>query len=137
MLSHRVQLHEDLKRKATSPDGAGIPAVLKTASIVRDVDPETATVTLEDGSSFSGDLVLGADGVSVCDPGLVADGLSATVCVGGHKLTPVSSPSPAKSSLVLRLCPLDPARARSGLWFPMRKSGRAPSQRSWRSVRDT
>lgn len=65
MLSHRVQLHEELKRKATSPDGDGIPAVLKTSSVVKDVDPETATVTLEDGSSFSGDLVLGADGVSV------------------------------------------------------------------------
>lgn len=65
MLSHRVQLHEDLKRQATSPEGKGPPAVLKTGSIVASVDPDTATVTLEDGSSFSGDLVLGADGVSV------------------------------------------------------------------------
>jgi hypothetical protein len=65
MLSHRVQLHEDLKRKATSPDGVGVPAVLNTSSIVKTVDPDTATVTLEDGTSFSGDLVLGADGVSV------------------------------------------------------------------------
>lgn len=65
MLSHRVALHEELKRQATSPDGAGIPAVLQTSSVVTAVDPETATVTLEDGSSFSGDLVLGADGVSV------------------------------------------------------------------------
>jgi hypothetical protein len=39
--------------------------VLKTSSVVTAVDPNTATVTLEDGSSFSGDLVLGADGVSV------------------------------------------------------------------------
>ncbi len=66
MLSHRVQLHDELKRKATSHDGEGIPAILKTSSVVRDVDPITGTVTLEDGSSFSGDLVLGADGVSVC-----------------------------------------------------------------------
>jgi 2-polyprenyl-6-methoxyphenol hydroxylase-like FAD-dependent oxidoreductase len=65
MLSHRVQLHEELKRKALSPEGDGTPAVLKTSSIVADVDPDTATVTLEDGSSFSGDVVLGADGVSV------------------------------------------------------------------------
>lgn len=65
MLSHRVQLHDELKRKATSPGGEGIPAVLKTSSVVRDVDPVAGTVTLEDGSSFSGDLVLGADGVSV------------------------------------------------------------------------
>lgn len=65
MLSHRVQLHEELKRKATCADGDGIPAVLKTSSVVKDVDPDTATVTLEDGSCVSGDLVLGADGVSV------------------------------------------------------------------------
>lgn len=42
--------------------------MLKTSSIVTDVDPNTATVTLQDGSSFSGDLVLGADGVSVRGP---------------------------------------------------------------------
>jgi 2-polyprenyl-6-methoxyphenol hydroxylase-like FAD-dependent oxidoreductase len=71
MLSHRVQLHEELKRLATSPEGSGTPAVLKTSCIVTAVDPDTATVTLEDGSSFSGDLVLGADGVSVSVLGTV------------------------------------------------------------------
>lgn len=30
-----------------------------------DVDPESATVVLEDGSKYTGDIVLGADGVSV------------------------------------------------------------------------
>ncbi|KAF4980023.1 hypothetical protein FZEAL_3885 [Fusarium zealandicum] len=64
MLSHRVQLHEELKRLATSTDGAGKPAVLKTSSPIVNVDPDTAEVKLEDGSAFSGDLVLGADGVS-------------------------------------------------------------------------
>jgi 2-polyprenyl-6-methoxyphenol hydroxylase-like FAD-dependent oxidoreductase len=65
VLSHRVKLHEELKRKALSSDDKGQPAVLKTSSIVTAVDPSTGTVTLEDGSCFSGDLVLGADGVSV------------------------------------------------------------------------
>ncbi|SPQ25596.1 acde7633-ccef-48d4-adfa-3a9f8766258e [Thermothielavioides terrestris] len=64
MLAHRVRLHEELKRQATTAEGEGTPAVLKTSSCVASVDPDTATVTLEDGSSFSGDLVLGADGVS-------------------------------------------------------------------------
>jgi 2-polyprenyl-6-methoxyphenol hydroxylase-like FAD-dependent oxidoreductase len=64
MLAHRVRLHEELKRQATSAEGKGTPAVLKTSSCVASVDPDTGTVTLEDGSSFSGDLVLGADGVS-------------------------------------------------------------------------
>ena len=65
MLSHRVRLHEDLKRLATSSEGSGTPAILKTSSPVVDVDPDTATVKFEDGTSVSGDLVLGADGVSV------------------------------------------------------------------------
>jgi 2-polyprenyl-6-methoxyphenol hydroxylase-like FAD-dependent oxidoreductase len=65
MLSHRVNLHEELKRKATCEEGQGLPAVLNTSSTVTDVNPADCSVTLEDGSSFSGDLVLGADGVSV------------------------------------------------------------------------
>ena len=65
MLSHRVRLHEELKRLATTSEGPGTPAVLKTSSVVVDVDPSTATVKFEDGTSVSGDLVLGADGVSV------------------------------------------------------------------------
>ncbi|CAK7219736.1 hypothetical protein SBRCBS47491_003951 [Sporothrix bragantina] len=64
VLSHRVSLHNELKRVATSAEGQGPPAILKTASKVASVDPETATVTLEDGTTYTGDLILGADGVS-------------------------------------------------------------------------
>lgn len=64
-LVHRVRLHQELKRLATSPEGPGTPAVLKTSSRVVDVDTETATVFLEDGSQVQGDLVVGADGVHV------------------------------------------------------------------------
>ncbi|VZH94270.1 unnamed protein product [Fusarium fujikuroi] len=62
-LVHRVRLHQELKRLATSPEGSGTPAVLRTSSRVIDVDTETATVFLEDGSQVQGDLVVGADGV--------------------------------------------------------------------------
>ncbi|KAF5252001.1 hypothetical protein FANTH_2955 [Fusarium anthophilum] len=62
-LVHRVRLHQELKRLATSPEGPGTPAVLKTSSRVVDVDTETATVFLQDGSQVQGDLVVGADGV--------------------------------------------------------------------------
>ncbi|KAH6844537.1 hypothetical protein B0I37DRAFT_398203 [Chaetomium sp. MPI-CAGE-AT-0009] len=72
VLSHRVRLHEELKLKALSTDDQGTPAVLKTSSVVTAVDPNTATVTLQDGSSFSGDLVLGADGVSSITRNIVA-----------------------------------------------------------------
>ncbi|KAF5570588.1 3-hydroxybenzoate 6-hydroxylase 1 [Fusarium phyllophilum] len=64
VLAHRVSLHENLKNQATSSEGPGTPAILKTSSPVVDVDPSTATVKFEDGTSVSGDLVLGADGVS-------------------------------------------------------------------------
>src|SRR5207244_4045159 len=47
----------------TDPDGEGLPAQLFTSSRVVSVDPETASVTLENGQSYQGDLILGADGV--------------------------------------------------------------------------
>ncbi|KAM0346679.1 hypothetical protein ACHAPU_005392 [Fusarium lateritium] len=72
VLSHRVRLHEELKRLATTSEGAGKPAILKTSSPVVDVDPVTATVKFEDGSSVTGDLVLGADGVSSITREIVA-----------------------------------------------------------------
>lgn len=63
LLAHRVHLHETLKKAATGPSGKGRPAELRTSSKVVDVDPETATVTTEDGNRYEGDFVLGADGV--------------------------------------------------------------------------
>ncbi|KAF5006425.1 hypothetical protein FDECE_7185 [Fusarium decemcellulare] len=64
VLTHRVSLHEELKRQATSAEGTGTPAILQTSSPVVDADPSTATVKLADGTLVAGDLVLGADGVS-------------------------------------------------------------------------
>ncbi|KAH7044522.1 FAD binding domain-containing protein [Macrophomina phaseolina] len=60
---HRVDLHNELKHKATSPTGAGIPVKLHTASAVTTVDCAAATITLADGRTLSGDLVIGADGI--------------------------------------------------------------------------
>jgi 2-polyprenyl-6-methoxyphenol hydroxylase-like FAD-dependent oxidoreductase len=65
LLSHRVHLHEALKTAATGVDGKGHPAILRTESRVADVDTSSATITLSDGQKFTGDLVIGADGVSV------------------------------------------------------------------------
>ncbi|KAI8632762.1 FAD/NAD(P)-binding domain-containing protein [Xylariaceae sp. FL1651] len=74
LLSHRVGLHKELKRLATSPGQEGTPVLLKTSTKVISVDPLTATVSLEDGSTISGDLVLGADGVgSITRKALVGD----------------------------------------------------------------
>lgn len=51
-----------MKDKAQAP-GQGTPIVLHTSAKVADVDAQAATITLEDGQRFEGDLVLGADGV--------------------------------------------------------------------------
>ncbi|EPQ32127.1 uncharacterized protein PFL1_00324 [Pseudozyma flocculosa PF-1] len=65
LLNHRIALHRELKRLATSEDAGipGKPAKLLTASKVVAVDCDTATVTLEDGSQIQGDVVVGADGI--------------------------------------------------------------------------
>ncbi|KAB2578789.1 FAD binding domain containing protein [Lasiodiplodia theobromae] len=63
LLVYRVHLHEALKKRATEAEGQGVPVELRTSSRVVDVDPATATVTLENGETVQGDLVIGADGV--------------------------------------------------------------------------
>lgn len=62
-LVHRVRLHNKLKEMATSEEGAGKPAILHVSSKVLEVDPETATIKLENGDEIKADLVLGADGI--------------------------------------------------------------------------
>ncbi|KAF4969206.1 hypothetical protein FZEAL_10272 [Fusarium zealandicum] len=62
-LVHRLRLHQELKRTATSSAGPDTPAELRTSSRVVDVDTSAATVLPEDGSQVQGDLVIGADGV--------------------------------------------------------------------------
>ena len=63
MLAHRVRIHEALKEKALAEDGPGRPCQLYLSSPVVSVDPQSATVTLKDGSRVTGDAVVGADGV--------------------------------------------------------------------------
>ncbi|EKG19946.1 Monooxygenase FAD-binding protein [Macrophomina phaseolina MS6] len=62
-LVHRVDLHNALRNKATSKDGFGSPVTIHTASAVVDVDCTNATITLADGTTATGDVVLAADGV--------------------------------------------------------------------------
>ncbi|KKY16308.1 putative fad binding domain protein [Diplodia seriata] len=63
LLVYRVHLHEALKKRATEAAGKGEPVELRTSSRVVDVNPTAATVTLENGETVQGDLVIGADGV--------------------------------------------------------------------------
>lgn len=65
LLIHRVHLHEELKRRAQSEDGPGTPVELHTSCRVLEVDTDLATAVLENGETFKGDVLLGADGVHV------------------------------------------------------------------------
>jgi 2-polyprenyl-6-methoxyphenol hydroxylase-like FAD-dependent oxidoreductase len=63
LLAHRVDLHTQLKTTAIASKGAGTPVRLVTDARVVDVDTQSATITLKDGTTVQGDLVIGADGV--------------------------------------------------------------------------
>lgn len=63
LLAHRVDLHRNLKRIATTATETRDAIPLRTASRVAQVVADTASIMLEDGSQFHGDVVLGADGV--------------------------------------------------------------------------
>lgn len=62
-LVHRVHLHAELQRAATSSVGKGKPVDMRYASKVVDADPDTATAILENGERIEGDVLIGADGV--------------------------------------------------------------------------
>ncbi|KAK4891432.1 hypothetical protein LTR27_009927 [Elasticomyces elasticus] len=62
-LVHRAHLHTALKELATGSEGKGQAAKLHVASRVQTVDAKNCTITLEDGSTVQGDVVVGADGV--------------------------------------------------------------------------
>ena len=63
VFSHRADLHEALRAKAISEDGPGIPIELVTKATVVSFEAHTGSVTLEDGSTLTADLVVAADGV--------------------------------------------------------------------------
>ncbi|PQE15106.1 hypothetical protein CJF31_00007186 [Rutstroemia sp. NJR-2017a BVV2] len=62
-LIHRVDFHNALKEIATSSEGKGTPAVLNLRSRVESVDVEAPSLTLIDGTTHTGDLLIAADGV--------------------------------------------------------------------------
>ncbi|CAN8102484.1 unnamed protein product [Discula destructiva] len=59
----RVDLHNALKHRATSPEGPGRPVQIHTASPISSIDCKAATITTSDGKTTHGDLVVGADGI--------------------------------------------------------------------------
>ena len=62
---HRVDLHNELKRLALDTGGDAPPTRVRLSAEVVDVDCETGTLKLADGSVHQKDLIVGADGVHV------------------------------------------------------------------------
>jgi salicylate hydroxylase len=52
-----------LKELATNCDGYGPPAEIRTSSKVVTCDPEEGQVTLANGDTVKGDIIIGADGM--------------------------------------------------------------------------
>lgn len=62
---HRADLHNGLKQAVTATSGKGKPITINLNSKVLSVDLEAATLTLENGKIYHGDVVIGADGIHV------------------------------------------------------------------------
>ncbi|GAQ05203.1 6-hydroxynicotinate 3-monooxygenase [Aspergillus lentulus] len=62
-LAHRVDLHSELRRLATTSDAPGFPVEIILRSEVVGFDAENGSITLADGSIHRADLVVAADGV--------------------------------------------------------------------------
>lgn len=63
MVYHRRDIHDTLKEYATRVDRFGEPAEIRTSSCVIACDPEAGIVTLKDGSTIKGSVIIGADGI--------------------------------------------------------------------------
>ncbi|KAK8906639.1 hypothetical protein QC760_005222 [Botrytis cinerea] len=72
-LAHRVQLHSHLKSKALTLSPPHPPITLLTSHKVTALDPTTSTVYFSDGTSCTGDLIIGADGVHSLTRSFVQD----------------------------------------------------------------
>lgn len=87
-LVHRVNLHEKLKKLATSKKGVGIPAQLHTSSKVMDVDTAQGLITLANGETVAADVIIGADGIYVSATTMLVKLSVANqdlLCLGGNE----------------------------------------------------
>jgi salicylate hydroxylase len=62
-LIHRADLHDALKQLALDDTGDGPVPELLLGCRIKSIDTAVGIVSLEDGSTFCGDMIIGADGV--------------------------------------------------------------------------
>ncbi|KUI53730.1 3-hydroxybenzoate 6-hydroxylase 1 [Cytospora mali] len=62
-LVSRIDLHNALKQKAAAPDGPGAPVKIHTGLGADSVDSETGSISLTNGTTVTGDLIVCADGI--------------------------------------------------------------------------
>ena len=84
----RQDVHGEIKRAALSSDGLGTAPHLELGAHVEHVDLSKKTVTLPDGRAFTGDVIIGADGIRTATGNSVfgnmksvSQGLSAYRCM--------------------------------------------------------
>lgn len=63
MLYHRIDLHDALKKRATSEEWPGEPAEIRVSSRVTHCDCDDGVVCTQTGEKFQADLIIGADGI--------------------------------------------------------------------------
>ncbi|RDW87852.1 hypothetical protein BP5796_03546 [Coleophoma crateriformis] len=63
IIYHRVDLHNALKEACTAPHGYGKPVQIIPSSRVLTADCEKGIVNLESGTTYQGDIIIGADGI--------------------------------------------------------------------------
>src|ERR1700761_7596124 len=62
---HRVDLHNELRRLATEPDGSGQPCQLHLATPVKACDAIGGTIALSSGEHIKADVIIATDGIQV------------------------------------------------------------------------
>jgi salicylate hydroxylase len=60
---HRIDLHQLLKKTATSKDGAGMPCVLQVWHKAIEVDADAGRIRFENGTEVVADVIIAADGI--------------------------------------------------------------------------
>lgn len=78
---HRRDIHDELKRSATTSEGQGPPAKLLLNHRAVELDAEKGWVRFENGLEMTADLIIAADGINV------RDFVSTTIVLGATRLT--------------------------------------------------